>query len=133
MAEGLEPFEGYVFEIGHAERSGSRKGHPLSWGAFPDRPHRGTTSFDHLVGYCEQAGRNGEVERPRRLQVDDELEFGRLLDGQALLALENATDIDADSAPYVREVLAVGHEATNFCVLPYRKNGRNGKSSRQRR
>src|SRR5215813_4898395 len=87
-------------------------------------------SLDHLVGYCEQAGRNGEVERPRRLQVDNELEFGRLLDRQALLALENATDIDADSAPYVRDVFAVGHEDTNFCVLPYRKNCRNGKSSR---
>jgi hypothetical protein len=58
--------------------------------------------LDHLVGDCEQARRKGEVERPRRLQVDDELEFGRLLDRQALLALENATDIDADSAPYVR-------------------------------
>src|SRR5262249_11165951 len=36
-------------------------------------------SFDHLVGDGEQARRNGEVERPRCLQVDDELEFGRLL------------------------------------------------------
>jgi hypothetical protein len=31
----------------------------------------------------------------RRLQVDDELEFGRLLGRQALLALENATDMSA--------------------------------------
>src|SRR5215471_17762600 len=42
-------------------------------------------SFDHLVGYCDQAGRNGEVQRPRRLQVDDKLEFIRLLDWQILL------------------------------------------------
>jgi hypothetical protein len=34
------------------------------------------SSLDHLVGDREQAGRNGEVECPRRLQVDDELEFG---------------------------------------------------------
>src|SRR5262249_57023252 len=88
-----------------------------------------TPSFDQLGGERKQAGRNGEVKRPRRLQVDDELEFGRLLDRQALLALENATDIDAESAPYVGEVLAIGHEATNFCVLPYRKNCRDGKSS----
>ena len=51
--------------------------------------------LNHFVGYCEQAGRNGEVERPRRLQVDDELEFGRLLDRQVLIALENATDMSA--------------------------------------
>ena len=41
-------------------------------------------SFDHLVGAGEQRRRNGDAERPGRLQVDDELEFGRLLDRQVL-------------------------------------------------
>src|SRR5215475_6565121 len=86
-------------------------------------------SFDHLVGDCEQARRNGEVVNPRCLHVNYELKLGGLLDRQILLALENATDIDADSAPYVREVHAIGHEPANFCVLAYRKNCWNGKSS----
>src|SRR6059058_2971166 len=39
-----------------------------------------TRSFDHLVGAGEQRWRNFEAERPGRLQVDDELEFGGLQD-----------------------------------------------------
>jgi hypothetical protein len=34
--------------------------------------------FDHLVGVGEQAGRNGEAERPRGLELDEEIEFRRL-------------------------------------------------------
>jgi hypothetical protein len=41
-----------------------------------------SVSFDHLIGAGEQRGWNGETERLRRLEVDDELEFGGLLDGQ---------------------------------------------------
>src|SRR5438105_1940154 len=36
--------------------------------------------FDHLVGEREQLVWNIEVERPRRLDVDDQLELGRLHD-----------------------------------------------------
>jgi hypothetical protein len=45
--------------------------------------------FDHFVSAREQHRRHIEVEQPRRLQVDDELEFGRLLDRKigGLLAL----------------------------------------------
>src|SRR6516225_6561691 len=79
-----------------------------------------------LGGACEQARRNGEVESPRRLQVNDELKPGRLFDRQILLALENATDIDADSAPLIGNVFAVGHEPTNFNVFPYRTEWQTG-------
>src|ERR1700730_3716230 len=46
-------------------------------------------SFDHLVSAREQHRWHVDAEQPRRLQVDDELEFGRLLDRKigGLLAL----------------------------------------------
>jgi hypothetical protein len=36
--------------------------------------------FDQLVGGSEQRGRNGESKRLGGLEIDDEIEFGRLLD-----------------------------------------------------
>ena len=47
--------------------------------------------FDHFVGEHKQVMRNGEAECLGRLQVDDEIEFGRLLDGNVggLLAMQN--------------------------------------------
>jgi hypothetical protein len=38
--------------------------------------------LDHVVGPHQQRGRNFEAERLGGLEVDDELEFGRLLDRQ---------------------------------------------------
>ena len=34
--------------------------------------------LDHLIGECEQCGWHFDAERPRRLQVDNELKLGRL-------------------------------------------------------
>ena len=47
--------------------------------------------FDHLVGAADQRQRNGKAEGLGSLQVDDQLDFGSLLDRQIgrLLTLEN--------------------------------------------
>src|SRR5205807_7225804 len=53
--------------------------------------------LDHLVGADEQRLRHGEAERRGVLQIDHELECGRLLDRQIgrLLALEDPSGVNA--------------------------------------
>ena len=55
-------------------------------------------SFDHLVGAGEQRRRNFEAKGLRGIQIDGELEFGRLDDRQVggLFTPENASGVDAD-------------------------------------
>jgi hypothetical protein len=54
--------------------------------------------FDHLVGDGEHVGPDLDAERSRRLQVDGELKFSRLLHRQVggLRAFEDFTGVDAD-------------------------------------
>src|SRR5215468_8431753 len=56
-----------------------------------------TPSFDDLVDAADHRQRDCEAERLGGLHVDDELDFGRLLDRQlgGLLAFENSACIDA--------------------------------------
>ena len=53
--------------------------------------------FDHLVGAGEERGQQREAKRRCRLEIDDEREFGGLLDRQVggLLALKNPASINA--------------------------------------
>ena len=66
--------------------------------------------LDHLVGERKQCRRHGEVEQPRRLQIDDELELSESLASRLLLVFEDATGIDADLAIHVGEAGAVAHQ-----------------------
>ena len=54
-------------------------------------------SFDHLVGLCEQRGRHGEAECFGRLEINNQLVFGRLLNRQIgrLGAFEDLIDVAA--------------------------------------
>jgi hypothetical protein len=51
---------------------------PVIGGSDPAWP--ASTSFDYLIGAGEDRLRDGEAERLRGREVDDQLEFGRLLD-----------------------------------------------------
>jgi hypothetical protein len=46
------------------------------------QPFTRPQSFDHLIGACEEGWRGREAERGCGFEVQDELEFRRLLDGQ---------------------------------------------------
>jgi hypothetical protein len=65
--------------------------------------------FDHLVGAGEQRGRDGQAERLRGLEVDDKLEFGRLLNGQIgwLGTLEDFIDVASGAAKQIRDTCPV--------------------------
>jgi hypothetical protein len=65
-----------------------------------------TRSLDQLVGEQLDRVRYLDAERPSRLQVDDELEFGRLQDRQVgrLRAVERRISCGAASSPSERAI-----------------------------
>jgi len=69
--------------------------------------------FDHLVRQREQIGWNFKTKRFRSFEVDNELEFDSLLDGQLrrLLSIENFTGVDAQLAVRIYEAGPVAHQA----------------------
>ena len=54
--------------------------------------------FDHLVGTTKKREWNSKAKGPGRVQIDDKLNLGHLLDRQVgcPLALENAPSVDAE-------------------------------------
>jgi hypothetical protein len=68
----------------------------------PLTPNRNSTTclFDHFVGDGEHARRNSEAERLRRLEIDDKLMFGSLLNGEVgwFSAPEDFIDVESKSA-----------------------------------
>src|SRR4051812_17148617 len=57
-------------------------GWPCAKGRYGVRTGRGSLLFNYFVGTREHCGRNFEAERLGGLEIDDELEPGRLLDRQ---------------------------------------------------
>src|SRR5262249_23275570 len=74
-----------------------------------------------------------EPERLGSLEIDDQLEFGRLLDRQIgrLVALENPPGIDARPAKGVRNVVAVTAQSAIRGILTKAINPRNGMPRRE--
>src|SRR3954447_441447 len=70
--------------------------------------------FDNLVGSGEERWRHSEAECLRGLQVDHQLEFGRLQDRQIawLGTFENAASIDADLAKHIGDTWSVACQAS---------------------
>src|SRR6266498_3048286 len=72
--------------------------------------------LDHLVGAGKDRWRDGEAEYLCRLEIEDQLEFARLLDWEisGLSPLENLVDVGRGVSPHVRETRPVTHQSANF-------------------
>src|SRR5262249_28749214 len=83
-------------------------------------------SFDHLVGERKKRWRNGEAERLRGPQIDDQLELGRLFDRQVsgLFTPENPVHVDCRAFRQGVKVGSVGHEPTGVRKEPVCIDGR---------
>src|SRR3954465_2901840 len=78
-----------------AVRCGSRQG--ASW---THKRHSAEPLFDHLVSSLQDRLRHGQAERLSGLEIDNQLEPGRLLNRQIgrLLTLEDLSDVSAGLA-----------------------------------
>jgi hypothetical protein len=78
----------------------------------------GRRLFDHLVGNGEQCRRDGEADRSRAVEVDHQLELGRLHNRQVrrLRALEDTRGIESDLANGVEDVASVADQPAGFGI-----------------
>src|SRR5215468_6214104 len=79
--------------------------------------------LNHLVGASEQRRRNLDAERFRGVEVDHELEFRRLFDGQigGFRALQDFVYIVRSHAEHVGQVRSIRHQAAEFGEFSKRK------------
>src|SRR5690349_3929004 len=91
--------------------------------------------FDDLVGAGEDRWRHGEAKRLRGLEIDDQLELGRLLDWQIGRsgAFENPPDVSTDIVIGVGQARSITDQAAGGDVYAKVIDGRNGVAGRERR
>src|SRR5262249_1859600 len=94
-------------------------------------PKADIASFDHFVGTGEQRLRNYQPDRLRGLEIDYQLELGRLLDWKigSFRTTQNFVDVVRRVAKQLLVAWAVRHEALGLRNLP---DGRNGRQPRRR-
>src|SRR5262249_29800398 len=90
-------------------------------------------SFDHLVGSREQRSWHIDVKRLRRDQVNDEIEFGWLLDWDVgrFRAAQNLVDIIGRTPKQVGVIRSEGHQPSTFDILPSPVYGWQPRADRQ--
>src|SRR5262249_13116070 len=95
--------------------------------------HTGRTSFDHLVGAQEERLGNLQSEHPGSGQIDDEIEFGRLLDRDVawLGPSQNLVNIVCGTAEQVEEVWSIRHQTSLFDGGPIALHRRQARIARQ--
>jgi protein-S-isoprenylcysteine O-methyltransferase Ste14 len=99
-----------------------------------EQSQQGSPLFDQLVGAGEHRRRHVEAERPRGVEVDYQLELGRMHDRQVRWpgALENARRIHSDLATKsVEDVGSVADQPADLGVGPHRIDGRKRVACRQ--
>src|SRR5207245_1727759 len=89
-------------------------------------PGRAWLLLDHLVGASDDGLRDRKAEGLGGLEVDHQLELGRLLDGQVggLRAFQDLVHVNGRAAERVGTAGSIGHEAASVDVLPLCIHGR---------
>jgi hypothetical protein len=77
-------------------------------------PQQTTSLLNHLVGAGEQRDGRVEAQRLGSLEIDDQLEFGGLLDRQIarLFASEDAIDVGRCPPVWINRIRPIGHETS---------------------
>src|ERR1700687_4838976 len=88
-------------------------------------PQQTTALFDHLVGAGEQCRWHNDAKRLCGLQIDHQLELGRLFDRQVgrLRTLENLVDEARSTTIYISSVRPVGQEEAGIRILFLERSG----------
>src|SRR6478735_8945498 len=76
-------------------------------------------SFNQLIGTQQERFRNCKPERLRRLQIDHQLKFDRLLDGKVcgLGALQDSVHVSGTTPEQIEQACPVRHEAACHHIL----------------
>src|SRR5262245_47006650 len=85
----------------------------------PKKRPRARSLLDDVIGAGKEGRRHSEAQCLCGLQVDDELEFSRLLEGKIgrIGTLEDSVHVTCRFAEIVSKVHTVGHEGSEFSHL----------------